>query len=180
MVFDFDNNIYSNMSFPQVMDFLSGVKEKISNTHTYGIDLSFYKYSKEELSESGGRINYLNTSVFDEEYRSVISQVIDKSLEKERVRIEIYNGSGVEGAAMQLGRKIENAGCDVVRYENAPNTQEKTSIYISDTSRFEKSLALVEEIMSGNYELHVGRPTFMTTGDIVVIMGEDIKAMYSF
>ena len=39
---------------------------------------------------------------------------------KERARIEVYNGSEIDGIAYQLGRKIVNSGGDVVRYGNAP------------------------------------------------------------
>jgi len=92
----------------------------------------------------------------------------------------VYNGSGVAGAAMQFGRKIENSGCDVVRYENAPDIIDKTIMYIPKLDDFKKSFKIVSEIFSDNFELVEGRPDFMTTGDIVIILGEDIKRMYSF
>jgi len=132
------------------------------------------------LSNSGGIRRYLLNSKFDNSYRELISLLIDKELEKERVRVEVYNGSGVAGAAQQFGRKIENSGCDVIRYENAPKTIKKTIMYISKPDDFKKSFKIVSEIFSDNFELVEGRPDFMTTGDIVIILGEDIKRMYSF
>lgn len=177
---DFKEGIYSNLSFPQVLDFFYGINGKIKGTETYGIDLSYAKYSTEDLSTSGGQIRYMNTTEFDTSYRNLVSKIIDRNLEKERVRIEVYNGSGVSGAAKQFGRKIENAGCDVVRYENAPKTIEKTVVYIPNKANFLNSLKIVTEVLSGSYDFVESRPDFMTTGDIVIVLGEDIKQMYSF
>ena len=177
---NFSNNIYSNLSFIEGITMLKNVEKTLQATESYAIDLSDAKYSKEELSDSGGIKRYFLSKEFDNSYRSLISLLIDRELEKERVRVEVYNGSGVAGAALQFGRKIENSGCDVVRYENAPNIIDKTIMYISKPDDFKKSFKIVSEIFSDNFELVEGRPDFMTTGDIVIILGEDIKRMYSF
>jgi len=177
---NFNNNIYSNLSFIEGITMLKNVEKTLQATESYAIDLSDAKYSKEELSDSGGIKRYFLSKEFDNSYRDLISLLIDRELEKERVRVEVYNGSGVAGAAMQFGRKIENSGCDVVRYENAPDIIDKTIMYIPKLDDFKKSFKIVSEIFSDNFELVEGRPDFMTTGDIVIILGEDIKRMYSF
>lgn len=177
---NFNNNIYSNLSFIQTINLLKSVDKTLQSTESYAIDLASPKYSEEKLSNTGGIKRYFLSTEFDKSYRELISLLIDRELEKERVRVEVYNGSGVAGAAMQFGRKIENSGCDVVRYENAPKTIEKTVIYISKPEDFKKSFKIVSEIFSDNFDLVQGRPDFMTTGDIVIILGEDIKRMYSF
>jgi hypothetical protein len=177
---DSNSMIYSNLSFTGYLKFFENLNKTVRNTETYGIDLSSSRYSTESLSTSGGQIRYINTDEFDDVYRNLIAKIIDRTLEKERVRVEIYNGSGVAGAAKQFGRKIENSGCDVVRYENAPKTMDRTILYISNEANFANSLKVVSEILSGSYDLVIGRPEFMTTGDIVVVLGQDIKQMYSF
>jgi hypothetical protein len=175
-----DAKIFSNMSFIKLFAFISGLNNSVKNTSTNGIDLSSYIYSKGEFVETGGQRVYINAEKFDEKYRGYISSLLDKDLEKERVRVEVYNGSGVSGAAMELGRKIENSGCDVVRYENAPTVEEKTLLYVSNKEDFPKSLETISSILSNYFVELEGRPSFMTTGDIVIILGEDIKRIYSF
>jgi hypothetical protein len=172
--------VFSNLSFNQYLSFWRDFNSQIAKTESYAMDLSYYRYSIEDLSRNGGQIRYLNTTEFDTVYRKLISKVIDRTLEKERARVEVYNGSGVIGAAKQFGRKIENAGCDVVRYENAPSTADRTVVYVSNKANYENSLEIVAEILSGSFDLVEGRPTFMTTGDIVVVLGKDIQQMYSF
>lgn len=179
-MYNFGNEIYSNYSFTEFQNFFATFNSTVESTTTNGIDLSFYEYSTEGLSTSGGQIRYLDTDKFDTVYRSLIANVVDRLLEKERVRVEVYNGSGVSGAAQQFGRKIENAGCDVVRYENAPATVDRTVVYVPNKANFLNSLKVVSGILSGSYDLVEGRPAFMTTGDIVVVLGKDIKQMYSF
>lgn len=174
------DTVYSNMTFSQYLSFWDNFNGQVAKTESYGIDLSYHRYSVENLSSSGGQIRYLNTGEFDTVYRELISKVVDRALEKERVRVEVYNGSGVTGAAQQFGRKIENSGCDVVRYENAPSTADRTVVYISNRESYENSLKIVTEILSGSFDLVEGRPAFMTTGDIVVVLGKDISQMYSF
>jgi hypothetical protein len=67
-----------------------------------------------------------------------------------------------------------------VRYENAPSTSDRTVVYVSNKENYRNSLAIVTEILSGSFDLVEGRPAFMTTGDIVVVLGKDITQMYSF
>lgn len=177
---NFKDTIYSNLGFTGILSFFSNLDQIVENTETYGIDLSYSRYSTEDLSTNGGQIRYIDTSEFDAVYRNLISKIIDRSIEKEQVRIEVYNGSGISGVAQQFGRKIENSGCNVVRYENAPKTIDKTIVYITNKGSFENSLAVVSEVLSGSYDIVEGRPDFMTTGDIVVVLGEDIQQMYSF
>ena len=180
LMLDTQESVFSNMSFREYLSFWSGLNNKIAKTESFGIDLSYFRYSTEDLSNSGGQMRYLNTTEFDAVYRNLISKIMDRSLEKERVRVEVYNGSGVAGAAKQFGRKIENSGCDVVRYENAPSTADRTVVYVSNKEGYKNSLEIVTEILSGSFDLVEGRPAFMTTGDIIVVLGKDIQQMYSF
>lgn len=179
-MYNLSDQIYSNYTFSQVLSFFANFNENVEDTDTYGIDLSYNVYSTESLSTSGGQVRYIDTGKFDTVYRSLMSNVIDRLLEKERVRVEVYNGSGVSGAAQQFGRKIENSGCDVVRYENAPSVVDRTVVYVPNKNSYSNSLKIVSGILSENYDLVEGRPQFMTTGDIVVVLGQDIKQMYSF
>ncbi len=106
--------------------------------------------------------------------------MIDRELEKERVRVEVYNGSGLSGYASQYARKIRNSGCEVVRYDNAPKEQDETQFFVPKQEDFPRSLSVVFEIFPGTYEIVQSRPSFMTTGDIVIILGKDIPTVYAF
>ncbi len=175
-----DNKIYSNLSSADVFWKIGTFDRNVKGMETYAIDVSHYKYLEESMSEQGGQITSLNTTSFDSAFRKFYSKVVDRSLEEERVRVEVYNGSGIAGSAFQLGRKIENSGCDVVRYGNSPKNIEKTLVYVPKKESFQESYTVIEEILSGMFEFVEGRPEFMTTGDIVIILGEDIKLMYRF
>ncbi len=172
--------IYSNLSFLELMNRVKSFNSVLKSSEAYLLNLFSSKYITEELASSGGQIGILNSTAYDESFRDLYSKILDSNLEKERVRVEVYNGSDISGAAYQFGRQIVNSGCEVVRYGNAPSIIEKTVVYVPNLEEFATSFSVVSEIFSGRFELVEGRPSFMTTGDIVIILGEDIKGMYSF
>lgn len=179
---DSQANIYS--SIPTLM----GTIIKLKQIHTatlsmkpHLIDLGSSKYLSSQESPIGvGISSYINTDEYDNTWRTFSERMIDRELEKERVRVEIYNGSGMSGYASQYARRIRNSGCEVVRYDNAPNLQDKTEFYVPKPKEFEYSLKVIFELFPGTYETIEGRPSFMTTGDVVIILGKDIPTVYSF
>jgi hypothetical protein len=172
--------IISNRSFADVLGKIISTRKELRRSEKYIIDLGNTKYIDEELSNAGGLSYYLNSSKYDGVLREYFLNILDRELEKERVRVEVYNGSGISGAASQMARRIENSGCDIVRYENAPDFLEHTVLYIPDEERFKNSVAIVKEVVGTNVEVLNSRPQFMTTGDIVVVLGRDIERIYSF
>lgn len=179
---DADTNIYS--SLPTLMSTIIKLKQIHRATlsmRPFIIDLGTNKYLSSQESKVGiGISSYINTEEYDKTWRTFSEKMIDKELEKERVRVEIYNGSGMSGYAGQYARRIQNTGCEVVRYDNAPTRQDKTEFYVPKPKEFEYSLKVILELFPGSYEIIEGRPSFMTTGDVVIILGKDIPTVYSF
>jgi hypothetical protein len=175
-----DGKIYSNLSFFNVLNKISAFDTTVKESTTYVMDLSSPKYSIDELSDQGGRIRMINVSEYDKALRRYNIDIIDRDLERERVRIEVYNGSGIVGKAGIYARKVLNNGLDVVRFGNTPDALERTQIYISNEEEFSNSLKVVEDVFFGRYERLKERPSFMTTGDIVILLGEDISQLEIF
>jgi len=175
-----DGKIYSNIPFfdvkLEIESATKGHKKYIREIFNLG-DSKFH--SKSNLV-TGEEISVLKTIEFDTQLRTFLEKVVDRGLENERVRIEVYNGSELTGVASSLGRKIVNTCCDVVRYGNAPDLLEKTKIYLANSEKFPKAFDVVKDILPVEFEVVEGRPDFMTTGDIVIILGGDIKRMYIF
>lgn len=175
-----DEKIYSNMSFINVLREINSVEKVVNSTDTRSLDVSGAKYLEEEFSESGGQIRNINIGEYDKALREYMFKMIDKEVEKERVRVEVYNGSKGSGRAGIYARKLLNNGCDVVRFGNAPSSFEKTQVYISDMEGFKSSFDIVNEVLMGRFEVISERPSFMTTGDIVILIGEDISQIEIF
>ncbi len=174
--------MYSSLpTFGNVIMRLKQIHESTISLRPFLLDLSNAEYlSQQESLGKVGITSYIETEKYDEVWRSFIDGMIDRELEKERVRVEVYNGSGMSGYASQYARKIRNTGCEVVRFDNAPNEQEKTQFYVPKKDEFSKSLNVIFELFPGTYEIVEGRPSFMTTGDIVIILGKDIPTVYAF
>ena len=173
--------VYSSFnSLPRVILELKSINSSIFQLKPYAIDLSLSKYIDSRESDGGGMQNFLRLSEYDSVWRAYTSKMIDKDLEKERVRVEVYNASNISGIASSFARKVSNSGCEVVRFDNAPNLEHTTKVYIPNPNDFKKSSDVITDLLSGSHEVINGRPSFMTTGDIVIILGDDISTMYSF
>lgn len=175
-----DQKVFSNLSFTSVLSRLSSFENTVKETNTLVLDLSSSDYSSEEFSDLGGQIRTINLPEYDKNFRRNYIDVIERQVESERVRVEVYNGSGASGEAGIYARRILNNGCDVVRFGNTPQPLERTQIYISDENEFNDSLKVVAEVLFDRYEILEERPSFMTTGDIVVLLGADILQMEMF
>jgi hypothetical protein len=175
-----DQKVFSNLSFTSVLSRLGSFENTVKETNTLVLDLSSSDYSSEEFSDLGGQIRTINLPKYDKNFRRNYIDVIERQVESERVRVEVYNGSGASGEAGIYARRILNNGCDVVRFGNTPQPLERTQIYISDENEFNDSLKVVAEVLFDRYEILEERPSFMTTGDIVVLLGADILQMEMF
>lgn len=174
--------IYSSLpSLPSIVVEMKNINSRILSSKPYVIDLSLPKYQKQVDTEGEvGVVRYVDITEYDSVWRNITSRMIDRKLERERVRVEVYNASGISGKAFAFARRIANSGCEVVRFDNAPSKESSTKFYVPNQAEFKNSLAIIRELLPGQYELINGRPSFMTTGDIVIILGEDISSMYSF
>ena len=175
-----NKKIYSNMKFYDIQVTLEQISNRDKKFSRSVINMSEEKYLKKGKLGTGEEINVFNSSEYDKVLNKELQKVLDRKLENERARVEVYNGSELSGVAYSIGRKIMNSGCDVVRYGNAPNTIDKTQVYVSNMKDFTNSYLNVVDVLSSGFDLIIGRPEFMTTGDIVVILGRDIKSIYSF
>lgn len=175
-----NKKIYSNMKFYDIQVILEQISNRDKKFSRSVINMSEEKYLKKGKLGTGEEINVFNSSEYDKVLNKELQKVLDRKLENERARVEVYNGSELSGVAYSIGRKIMNSGCDVVRYGNAPNTIDKTQVYVSNMKDFTNSYLNVVDVLSSGFDLIIGRPEFMTTGDIVVILGRDIKSIYSF
>lgn len=175
-----DGEIFSNLSFFAAMGKVKSYQRTVRNSETFVMDLSSPRYSSEQFSEHGGSIRTLDTTEYDKTLRRNYLSIIDRDLERERVRIEVYNGSQATGIAGIYARRILNNGCDVVRFGNAPESLEKTKVYVSDEKEFRNSFNIVQEVLFGRFQILEQRPSFMTTGDIVILLGEDILQLEMF
>jgi hypothetical protein len=179
-VSELNEQIYSNLSFIQVLQNFRNFTKRVEGSQTYTLDISRPSFSIEKFSDGGGVVRDINIPEYDRTLRRYLKEMIDRNLEQERVRIEVYNATDIAGRALIYSRKIQNAGCDVVRFGNSPGNYEKTKLYVSDREEFKNSLKVVSDVLMDRFEILEERPSFMTTGDIVIILGEDISQMDVF
>lgn len=168
-----DNKLYSNKSAFELFIIFSELNN--AKTEVKDVDLGGNWALINEILPNGKTINTFNYSLVDQELTKNIEVFKPIDISKEQVKFEVYNGSGVSKAALRYSRMVQNLGAKVVRTGNAPDNYPKTQIYVSNKENYKNSLELLEKIFIGDIEIIEGRPNFMTTGDIIIILGEDIK-----
>ncbi|HQG57435.1 MAG TPA: LytR C-terminal domain-containing protein [Candidatus Dojkabacteria bacterium] len=179
-------SLRSNLTYKQIMqlrnrigaiDFGTDGNGIISNYNGNIIDLSSNNYVIENTAP--GDQNIIVSKLVVESIDSIISENIDivrsKNIQKELVKVEVYNGSGIPKYASKYSRYISNMGCTVVRFGNADKEYEQTTIYVVDPERFQYSLSVVKAILGENVQIINERPNFLTTGDIIVVLGKNVS-----
>ena len=166
-------NVYSNLPILNLIKEINFINQAISN----------YQYEEMNISDccienivisSQHQEPIFKVGKFDEELSKYIDELVSKDVERERVNVEVYNGSNVSGLASEYARKVRHTGCRILRFDNAPNIYEKSVIYVPEANAYTNSLSLIRDVVGENVEVRYERPTFITTGDIIILLGTDI------
>lgn len=168
----FEEYFHSNMSFLEMYSFFQNMNALVSSGNNEFVDLGTKEMTFETSLSTGEKVRVLSTSSIDDSLRGNIDVLRTRDLSREHAKIEVYNASDIQGYAQVMGRKIYNAGCRVIRYETASEQYDETKIYVTDKERFANALSVVSSVVS-EAEVIEGRPSFLTTGDIIVVLGQD-------
>lgn len=172
----FVTGIDTNLTLLELLSRMNILKASLSSDSIDMLDLGQIWATQSVKSESGRDINLVNYNVVDQKLSEFVKDLKGRDIEREQVKIEVYNASEIDGLASRYSRKFENSGIDVVRYENAPAPIDQTTIYVPKKDKFEQSLQLVKKLVVVDAKESEGRPEFMTTGDIIVILGKDMSS----
>ncbi len=170
---DFYTSVDTNLSSLELIRLFGSTDSQFRAGNVSMVDLSQAWANRSIQDPNGREITVVDYGEYDRYLESNFNIIRSRSVEKEQARVEVYNGSGVAGLASRYARRIQNFGIKVVRYDNSPTELEKTTIYISNTEKFENSFDNVENLVCGSCDVITGRPDFITTGDIIVILGKD-------
>lgn len=176
------NNSYSSYSFVNIWSEINRFNTLIDGDAITVIEVSKEWGTTEDALSIGKTISLLNHREVDNRVVSFRDVLRTRDVQKEQVKIEVYNGSEVSGLAGRYTRRFENSGIDVVRADNAVQVYDKSVLYVTNPGKFNNSLEVVKRIMaeatgveSDEVRIVEERPDFLTTGDIVVVLGRDVK-----
>lgn len=166
-------NLYSNLPILNLIKEVNFINQTFSDFQYESIDI--LDCCVESVIVSNER-KYLEFDIaeFDNQFGIYVEELVSTEVEKERVNVEVYNASNVSGLASEYARKIRHTGCRILRFDNAPQIYEKTTIYIPEPEQYKNSLSLVRDIVGEDVEIRYERPIFITTGDIVLVLGTDL------
>ena len=121
------------------------------------------------IDERGEQVNGIQISAVDSMLEGLGR---DNRMDREQARIEIFNGTDVDGWGGRYERWVKHLGGEVIRVKNAPQQRDGTVIYVTDQEEYAYTVSRISSLWE-NVELVEGRPDFITTGDIIVLLGVD-------
>lgn len=169
--------IWMNRDLVQSIGSNMGVVDVYSFIHDFSSlpddSVSVHIFDKDEvmqtIDERGELINVVTVSSVDELLAEVGQ---DDRMDREQARIEIFNGTDVSGWGSRYERWIKHLGGDVIRVKNAPQQGEGTTIYVTDLEKYSYTVERISSLWE-DVKIEEGRPGFITTGDIVIVLGVD-------
>lgn len=164
--------LYSNLPILNLIKEVNFINQVLSSYQYERMDVSDCCVEETVLSSTRTQLRF-NSRGFDQEFSKYIKELVSREVERERVNVEVYNASDISGLASEYARKIRHTGCRILRFDNAPNMYDKTIIYVPEPEEYANSLLLIRDIVGQDVEIVYERPTFVTTGDIVLVLGKD-------
>lgn len=121
------------------------------------------------VDERGGDVDMITTGALD----SVLTGLErDERIEREQARIEVFNGTSIDGLGSRVERWIRHVGGEVIRVKNAPGRSQESVLYVTDADEYAYTVSRISGLFE-SIRIVEGRPEFITTGDITVIIGID-------
>lgn len=112
--------------------------------------------------------------IFEELDEDIQSVFVDTRIGKEQARVEIFNPTSIGGLAGFRARWLRNIGIDVIRVGDAADSLEKTTIYTPEPELYKYTIQAIEKSFSEEVEIKEEEPDFVTTGDVIIILGDNV------
>lgn len=116
----------------------------------------------------GEQVYFLRSATI---FNVIQSFPVPSAIMVEQARVEVYNGTDIGGLANGTARIFKNSGINITRIEDAPLKLEKTTLYVKQYEKHESTIKIIEHDLAGNVEIVQEDPSFLTAGDIVVVVG---------
>jgi hypothetical protein len=121
------------------------------------------------IDERGEQVSVVSISSID----AVLSELgKDDRMDREQARIEIFNGTEISGWGSRYERWVKHLGGDVIRVKNAPQQSHGTVIFVTDRDEYAYTVDRISSLWD-HVTITEGRPDFITTGDIIIVLGVD-------
>ncbi len=157
---------FSNLEIQSKIDLLNSTQDIVT------VPLSV---AEVETLANGQDVNFIKSYKYTNFIQQKSQQVIPNLVRSEQAKVEIFNGSTKSGLAGQYRGYVQKSCCFVIRVDNAKDNVSKSKIYTSDLEKFGDTVNFLDDYFSEiDWDIVEGRPEFLTTGDVVMLIGSDL------
>jgi hypothetical protein len=97
----------------------------------------------------------------------------DSQVGKEQARVEVFNGTDIQGFGAFRSRWLTNIGIDVIRVGDAAGEHPMTAVYTIDKEAYRYTIEAIQKTFNEEITIQETMPDFIVTGDVVVILGDN-------
>jgi anionic cell wall polymer biosynthesis LytR-Cps2A-Psr (LCP) family protein len=183
----FKNSLFIYQLFWNSESILSNIKTNLTKDEFIDVILGFNSMDlpfnddilgvnqRDRYKTTSYQVIYPNTV---EVVKSINLNFNSIDLQKEQARIEIFNTTQTLGLADKVRKRIENLGSKVIKTGNLP-TEKETVLYIpkGDVSLFVNNINVIQRTLRGKLRVQVGSYEGNYSGDMILVLGEDLEGV---
>ena len=163
---EIDSHVFSNLQGDSIRRFVRLLSDE-----------SLFTFDYYPLDSVWSNVPGIDESVFDRiKFDDFVASTFDNGeVIREQARIEVYNSTDIPGLASRYTRILQNMGCDIIRKANTGSSVSKTLIFTETPDLFPLTIAQIKKVVGTDVEVKLDSPGFVTTGDLVVILADDVE-----
>jgi hypothetical protein len=167
---DYTETFKTNISRDQFYTFISFANQSKYILNSKGLTLRSLGYKDETSIEDLIIPNYI---LVDE---NVADYFTDLNILAEQARVEVYNSTTTAGLASKYKRILQNTGANVIKFGNYPEVELTSKLYVPEgiVEKFPRTINMIKRSLGFDVEIAVEGYRYNYSGDIILILGEDI------
>lgn len=155
--------VYTDMNKSELLHIASQIMFSNELSSAYTSDAAF-----QSGSIDGKKALY---PVFEQLDKDIQLVFIDSRVGKEQARVEVFNGTNIQGFGTFRARWLKNIGVDVIRVGDATGEFPQTTIYATDKVLYQNTIDTIQRTFGEDITILQELPDFITTGDVIVVIG---------
>jgi len=129
-------------------------------------------YTREDAATKSQDIFSIWMPIIQNIDKDLSSIFINPNVKLEQAKVEIMNGTDIQGLANKKARLLRNLGCRIVRIGNSTRRVDKSYLYVLNPENYKETINEIKSVFNDEIVILREEYPFRHIGDLVVVVGE--------